>query len=96
MEVLGYFVHSNDTEINSLTAMVILESDEGLLQCYTAKEQHAEINRDYFNECREITKEEYITAAQGFYTPVEYLPQEPWEPMTEEDKQNERDWGYGA
>ena len=72
MNIVGYFVHKDDKEINALTAMVVIEEGNEL-QCYTGKEQHSDISRDYLAECSPITKEQYKEASKLFYTPAEYL-----------------------
>lgn len=73
INVLGYFVHKDDTELNPLTVMVIIESEGGDLMCYCPAEQHCKIDRGYFNECVPISKADYLKASAGFYTPKEYL-----------------------
>jgi hypothetical protein len=35
--------------------------------------QHGALDRDYLKECSKITREQYIQASKGFYTPEEYL-----------------------
>ena len=75
MNVLGYFVHRADKEINSWTAMIVIEEEVGKeLLCYTGQEQHSYImDRKYLDECVPITKEQYKEASKLFYTPPEYL-----------------------
>lgn len=72
-KILGFYVHNDDKEVNALTAMIIIDSNEEKLTCYTPKEQHAEITWEYLKECRAISKEQYIEAARNFHTPAEYL-----------------------
>jgi hypothetical protein len=36
--------------------------------------QHSTLSLDYLNnDCKEITKEEYLKASEGIYTPEEYI-----------------------
>lgn len=35
--------------------------------------QHGPLDKGYLKECYKITKEQYIQASKGFYTPKEYL-----------------------
>lgn len=76
MNILGYFVHRDDQELNGVTVMVVIdESWDGsdkTLTCYSPIGQHHAIHKDYFAECIPITREQYI-AASGYDTPREYL-----------------------
>lgn len=71
--VLGYFKHKSDTVLDGYTVMIIIDDGFEALTCYTPFEQHCTVQREYFEECEPITKEEYIKAANGFYTPSDYL-----------------------
>lgn len=71
-KILGYFVHKDDDKLNPLTAMVVIDADNKLYG-YCPKEQHFDLDRGYLNECMRITKEEYLKASKGLYTPLEYL-----------------------
>lgn len=35
--------------------------------------QHSNLSLDYLKDCKEITKEDYLKASEGIYTPKEYL-----------------------
>jgi hypothetical protein len=69
--LLGYYVHKDDKELTGVSVMVVLEDEDGLY-CYSPIGQHHTMSREYFEECVEITKEEYIEAS-SCYTPSEYL-----------------------
>lgn len=73
MNIVGYFVHKDDKEINSWTAMVVIES-ENQMQCYTGQEGHNDIKyRGWLDELVPITKEQYLEASRLFHTPEEYI-----------------------
>lgn len=72
-EVLGYFVHKDDKELNSYTVLVVVDEGYKKLTCFCPQEGHSEMDRGYFKECRRITKEEYLEASKLFCTPSDYI-----------------------
>lgn len=73
MNILGYFIDKED-EMLASTVMVVIDEGYKRLTYYTPIGQHSEMDRDYFKEqCKKITKEEYLKASKGIYTPPEYL-----------------------
>jgi hypothetical protein len=72
MEILGYYVHKED-ELTPVNVMVVIDEGYKRLTCYTPIGQHSEMDRGYFNECNQITKDQYLTVSEGIYTPEEYL-----------------------
>lgn len=73
MKLLGYFVHKDDKELNGVTIMVVIDEGYRRLTCYSPIGQHSEMDRGYFEECVKITKDEYLNASKGIYTPSDYL-----------------------
>lgn len=77
MKILGYYVHKDNAELEPLNVMVIYENYHPVhgkfLTIYNPVEAHGEIGFDYFDECIQITKEQYSEASKGYYTPAEYL-----------------------
>lgn len=75
INVLGYYIHKEDTEINSWTVMVLFDSGltGGKIEGYSPQESHFTCDRDYIEDCKEITKAQYLNASKLFYTPEEYL-----------------------
>ena len=75
MKVLGYYVHKT-AKINVHEVMIVIDeqfSPTHDFTCYSPYEQHGGMTRGYFNECKQIKKEEYLEASKGYYTPKEYL-----------------------
>lgn len=73
MKIIGYFLHSDATEVNAQNVGVAIDEGHKRLTCFSPYEGHSEMDRGYFEECKEITKDEYIEASKNFYTPIEYL-----------------------
>ncbi|MFQ3543600.1 hypothetical protein Q7A53_05895 [Halobacillus rhizosphaerae] len=76
VNVLGYFVHKDDKELNSYSVMVIINekwSHTKELTGYCPQESHFGTDREYLKECRKISKDDYLKASKLFYTPAEYL-----------------------
>ncbi len=48
-------------------------ANPGLVLTYCPIGQHGEASLWYVNECKTISKKQYIEASRGFYTPEEYL-----------------------
>lgn len=72
---LGFFVHENDlkkNELTGLTVMVVLDDGAERLTGYCPAEQHFDLDRGYFKECKPVTKEQYMNAS-SLYTPSRYL-----------------------
>lgn len=43
-------------------------------QCYCPVGQHGSLSQNYLlNDCKEISKKEYIGISKGLYTPEDYL-----------------------
>lgn len=78
-EVLGYYVHKDNLDnIQASTVEVVIKDDlefehSGRLTIYCPIGQHATGTVEWFEECVPITKEQYLHASRGFYTPEEYL-----------------------
>ena len=71
--VIGFYVHYED-EVRADTVMTVI--DEGhpdRLTYYCPIGQHSEGQRAWLNECRKISKKEYLEASKGIYTPEEYI-----------------------
>jgi hypothetical protein len=76
MKVLGYYIHKDDKEISSWTAMVIMDevwSRRQELTGFCPQEGHFGTSKEYLDECISITKEDYLEASKQFHTPKEYL-----------------------
>ncbi|MCR8994611.1 hypothetical protein [Brevibacillus laterosporus] len=77
VENLGYYIHKDYAELEPLNLMIIYEDCHEVhgkfLTMYNPVEAHREIGYDYFGECIQITKEQYLEASKGYYTPSEYL-----------------------
>jgi hypothetical protein len=72
IKLLGYFVHKDD-ELSPGTVMVVIDEKQRRLTCYCPIGQHSEMDRGYFAECIQISKDEYLKASEGDYTPSDYL-----------------------
>lgn len=74
-KILGYFVDYNEKKNASTVFVAINEAftNDGHITAYTPIGQHSALSRDYLNDCERITKEEYLEASHGIYTPEEYL-----------------------
>lgn len=76
--VLGYYVHKDRQELWAENVEVVIMDDHeyfqsGKLTFYCPIGQHSNGDMGYLEECLPITKEQYIEASKGFYTPEEYL-----------------------
>lgn len=72
--VLGYFVDYNGDE--NTTSNLFVAIDEGHvnnLTYYCPIGQHSQGDREYIEECKEITKEHYLQVTGHLYTPKVYL-----------------------
>ena len=73
-DIIGYFVDVNGDMSNPADVFIAIEEDNTSdIIGYCPIGQHVTISRDYISECQEITKDEYMQAAKGYYTPKEYL-----------------------
>lgn len=74
-----YRVGRNDRVIDASTVFVVIHGSEkdcnpGNLMIYAPIGQHGEASVTYIRyNTRRITKEQYIKASEGLYTPEEYL-----------------------
>jgi len=76
-KVLGFFVDINgDKTAASDVYIAIHNIGADYLECYSPTEQHGSIDEGYINACERITKEEYLAASKGFFTPPDYLVKE--------------------
>ncbi len=74
MEIIGYFVDINGDMENPADVFVAIEKyNNGKFAYYCSVGQHGEGSTAYLDECESITKEEYLKATEGFYTPADYL-----------------------
>lgn len=71
MKVIGYFTDRKEISLQSV--FIAIDGNEKRLTIYSPTEQHSEGDRDYVKECKEITKEEYLSVSKDFYTPIDYL-----------------------
>lgn len=76
IKVIGYFVDKGGDK--NYAGDVFVAIDEiadynGNLTIYCPIGQHGAGNPQYIDECMEITKEDYMHASKGYYTPEEYL-----------------------
>lgn len=82
INVIGFFkedksVNFNDNE--KLLYFVVFENSyidgsKTWLEGYNVLDGHFELkDKEYLVSCQKITKEEYLQATQGCYTPNEYL-----------------------
>lgn len=72
MDILGYY-KDGDSDLSFRTVFIAIDEGNENLTYYAPVGQHVEGGRSYLNECTEITKEEYLEASEGFYTPSDYL-----------------------
>ena len=75
-----YTFHIDREEPKEPTSVFVADWDsigacaEGRIMVYAPIGQHTEADIDYVkNDCKEITKEEYMKISEGIYTPEEYL-----------------------
>jgi len=82
LNVIGYYKESevvHDEVLNDkLLYMIVYENStvdgkKTWLEGYNVFEGHFEIDKQYLISCKQITKEEYLQATKGWYTPKEYL-----------------------
>jgi hypothetical protein len=64
----GYDIVSDAARVS-----VVLDDNNERLTFYTPIGQHAEADRGYYDTTTPITKEAYLKASKGYYTPAEYL-----------------------
>jgi len=71
----NYYVDkSNKTEAKHVFIVIWdAPANPGLVLTYCPIGQHCEASRWYVEECKKITKKQYIQASDGIYTPKEYL-----------------------
>ena len=83
MKVIGYYKESKPAEMDQGNEkhfyIVVFENNttdnkRKWLECYNIMEGHEEIkDKEYLSLCKKISKEEYMKATEGWYTPQEYL-----------------------
>lgn len=76
VKVIGYFVDIDGDKTSANDVFVAIDEPadyNGNITIYAPIGQHGAGSREYVKECEEITKEEYINASKGFYTPPDYL-----------------------
>jgi hypothetical protein len=74
MEVVGYYVDRDGDKTKATDVFVLIEfSANGKFEYYCPVGQHGEGYSSYIAECNHITKEEYLEASEGLYTPSDYL-----------------------
>lgn len=72
VKVLGYYVDREEQPTPS-TVFVAFQLD-GHYGHYCPVGQHGDLKDiSYLNECRKISKEEYLEVSKGYYTPLDYL-----------------------
>lgn len=74
MEIIGYFVDSDGYKTNATDVFVAIQFlGGGVFEYYCPVGQHGQGHARYLDECSEITKEEYLEASKGLYTPSDYI-----------------------
>jgi hypothetical protein len=75
MKVLGYFVDVDGDKTSPYDVYVAIDDlpAHEKVTMYCPIGQHQEGSREYMNGCNKITKEEYLKASQGLYTPLDYV-----------------------
>lgn len=76
VKIIGYFVDTHGDKNYAGDVFVAIDEvadHNGNLTIYCPIGQHSAGSSQYIDECEEITKEEYIQASKGYYTPQEYL-----------------------
>lgn len=80
IEVIGYFAPKGE-ERTPINIFVVLNEyhdiNKKYLVCYAPIGQHGALDPEYLKACERITKEEYLKASKGIYTPEEYLKEGP-------------------
>ena len=78
MKVVGYYVDKDgDKSIASDVFVCIDIRGDGRFEYYAPVGQHGEGVVEYLDNCREITREEYMEASKNLYTPSDYLSRFP-------------------
>lgn len=75
LNIVGYFVHEDDKGLlDGASVMAVIDDErKGWFTCYCPIGQHSLMSAEYLNECNEITKDDYLKASEGIYTPEDYL-----------------------
>ncbi|AYP68178.1 hypothetical protein PQE75_gp046 [Bacillus phage vB_BcoS-136] len=74
MNIVGYYVDEYGDKTCAKDVFVCIRiSDDGGFEYYCPVGQHGEGMTGYLKYCKEITKEEYLKASMGLYTPSDYL-----------------------
>ena len=81
--ILGYFV-DKDAKPSPANIFVAIDEkwarDGDMITCYSPIGQHSPLDRNYLEECKAISKEDYIKYSNGLWTPLEYLTFPPASP----------------
>jgi hypothetical protein len=74
MKILGYYQdYDTDRLIPSNVFVAVQELDNGKVEVYCPVGQHSEASLDYVRSCESITREQYLEASEGLWTPAEYV-----------------------
>ena len=79
VKIIGNFVDKDGDKTYAGDVFVALdqvENSRGDLAIYTPTFAHCTASPGYIEECEKITKEEYLAASKGYYTPEDYLKEE--------------------
>ena len=76
MKIVGYFVDIDGDKDYAGDVFVVTDQiidHRGNIGIYCPIGQHSSASQSYIDKCETITREEYIKASEGYYTPKEYL-----------------------
>jgi hypothetical protein len=77
INIVGYFMdrdaEEENEELNVNNVFVALFHELEGYSLYAPIGQHCQLAYEYLQECKEITRQQYIEFSKGFYTPSEYL-----------------------
>lgn len=72
VKVVGYFVELSGT-LEDRDVFVAIDDGGNRYTSYSVKDGHAQADKGYVKDCKEITKEQYKEATKGYHTPEDYL-----------------------
>lgn len=76
IKIIGYYA-DKDKPLGPNTVFVAINEhwDRAgkYITAYCPIGQHGPLDKKYLKECIKISKEQYLQASKGFYTPEEYL-----------------------
>lgn len=76
VKIIGYYM-DKDGDLSPGSVFIAIDEPADIqgkfITGYCPIGQHCHIDREYLKECIPISKEQYIQASKGFFTPKEYL-----------------------